>query len=61
MRFDGTHDVHFAGFAVKFQGNGFIAMQQLHGLSVALQIQFTLDLFRAKVERKAQAMFGNHD
>ena len=60
MRFNLTDHVHFTGFAIELQRQDFIAMDQLHITDLGSHTRHTLSLLRTQVERKAQAVLGDH-
>ncbi len=54
--------MHFAGFAVKAQGEFFFAVDQLQGFSFdkTLHAGHALGLLGAQTQRKPHAVFGDH-
>ncbi len=52
--------VHFTRLAVELQGQHFVTLHQLHGRDLGAHAGHAFCLFRAQVEREAQAMLGDH-
>ncbi len=60
--FDLAHHMHFAGFAIKTQGQLFLAVDELQGFGPdgALHARHALGLFGAQAQGVAHAVLGDH-
>lgn len=60
MPLDLAHHMHFARFAVEFQGQYFVAVNQLHRCDLGAYAGHALGLLGAQVEGETQAVLGDH-